>query len=215
MSARTESKSTNVVWQETTVTREQRERLSGHQGAVLWFTGLSGSGKSTLANAVEDRLHKLGTQTFVLDGDNVRHGLCSDLGFSDDDRTENIRRIGELARLFLEGGSVALTAFISPFKNDRDIARKVTPEGDFYEIFCDASLEVCESRDVKGLYAKARAGDIPFFTGISSPYEAPDSPELVVRTGELSIDKCVDQVVGLLVERGVIRIFSTDPAEVA
>jgi len=210
-----ENKSSNVVWQETTVTREQREQLNGHRGAVLWFTGLSGSGKSTLANAVEDRLHKMGSQTFVLDGDNVRHGLCSDLGFSDEDRTENIRRIGELARLFLEGGSVALTAFISPFKADRDIARKVTPEGDFYEIFCDASLEVCESRDVKGLYAKARAGDIPFFTGISSPYEAPEAPELVINTGGLTIDQCVDQVVGLLVERGVIKRVPTGPAAVA
>ncbi len=210
-----ENKSTNVVWQETTVSREQREELNGHRGAVLWFTGLSGSGKSTLANAVEDRLHRLGAQTFVLDGDNVRHGLCSDLGFSDDDRTENIRRIGELARLFLEGGSVALTAFISPFRNDREIARKVTPEGDFYEIFCDATLDVCESRDVKGLYAKARAGDIPFFTGISSPYEAPEAPELVVKTGELSIDQCVDQVVNQLVKRGVIKLVPTGPAQVA
>jgi len=197
MTDKRENKSSNVVWQETTVTREQREQLNGHKGAVLWFTGLSGSGKSTLANAVEDRLHKMGSQTFVLDGDNVRHGLCSDLGFSDDDRTENIRRIGELARLFLEG------------------ARKVTPEGDFYEIFCDASLEVCESRDVKGLYAKARSGDIPFFTGISSPYEAPEAPELIINTGGLTIDQCVDQVVDLLVERGVIKLVPTGPAAVA
>ncbi|MES9879752.1 MAG: adenylyl-sulfate kinase [Sedimenticola sp.] len=216
MTANTENKSSNVVWQETTVTRGQREQMNGHKGAVLWFTGLSGSGKTTLANAVEDRLHnKMGAQTFVLDGDNVRHGLCSDLGFSDTDRTENIRRIGELARLFLEGGSVALTAFISPFKCDRDIARKVTPEGDFYEIFCDASLDVCESRDVKGLYAKARAGDIPFFTGISSPYEAPETPELTINTGEHSIDACVDQVVDLLIARGVIRSVQTGQTEVA
>jgi len=214
MTSKAENKSTNVVWQETTITRELREKQTGHKGAVLWFTGLSGSGKSTLANAVEDRLYNMGVRTFVLDGDNVRHGLCSDLGFSDEDRTENIRRIGELAKLFLESGSVSLTAFISPFKADRDIARNVTPEGDFYEIYCDASLEVCESRDVKGLYAKARAGDIPFFTGISSPYEAPSNPELVVKTGENSIDECVDIVVDTLIERGVIKAVKV-AAEVA
>ncbi len=157
-------KSTNVVWHHATITRELREQQNGHKSAVLWFTGLSGSGKSTLAHAVEDRLYAMGVRTFVLDGDNVRHGLCSDLGFSDDDRTENIRRIGELAKLFLEAGIVVLTAFISPFRQDRELARSVVPHGDFYEIFCDSSLEVCESRDVKGLYAKARAGVIPQFT---------------------------------------------------
>lgn len=214
MNAKVDNKSTNVVWQETTVTRELREQQTGHKGAVLWFTGLSGSGKSTLADAVEDRLYSMGVRTFVLDGDNVRHGLCSDLGFSNEDRTENIRRIGELAKLFLESGSVALTAFISPFKADRDIARSVTPEGDFYEIFCDATLEVCESRDVKGLYAKARAGVIPHFTGISSPYEAPSTPELVIKTGENNIDQCVDEVISVLIERGVIKAVQ-GAAEVA
>lgn len=208
------NKSTNVVWHNATITRELREEQNKHKGAVLWFTGLSGSGKSTLAHAVEDRLYHLGSRTFVLDGDNVRHGLCSDLGFSDEDRTENIRRIGELAKLFLESGSVVLTAFISPFREDREIARNVTPHGDFYEIYCEASLDVCESRDVKGLYAKARAGEIPFFTGISSPYEAPNSPELVVNTGEKSVDECVDQVINLLIERGVVQPY-TGPAAVA
>ncbi|WP_428623307.1 adenylyl-sulfate kinase [Sedimenticola sp.] len=201
------SKSTNIVWHNATITRELREKQNGHKGAVLWFTGLSGSGKSTLAHAVEDRLYHMGSRTFVLDGDNVRHGLCSDLGFSDEDRTENIRRIGELAKLFLESGSVVLTAFISPFQADREIARNVTPHGDFYEIFCDASLDVCEERDVKGLYAKARSGEIPHFTGISSPYEAPQAPELVVNTGEQSLEACVNQVIALLAKRGVIETY--------
>ncbi|WP_260293038.1 adenylyl-sulfate kinase [Sedimenticola hydrogenitrophicus] len=214
MSDKKAGKSTNIVWHNATITRELREKQNGHKGAVLWFTGLSGSGKSTLAHAVEDRLYHMGSRTFVLDGDNVRHGLCSDLGFSDADRTENIRRIGELAKLFLESGSVVLTAFISPFQADREIARNVTPHGDFYEIFCDASLDVCEKRDVKGLYAKARAGEIPHFTGISSPYEAPQSPELVVDTGEQSLEKCVDQVIELLAQRGVVETYK-GPAAVA
>ncbi len=201
-----DEKSTNVVWHHATVTRELREQQNSHKSAVLWFTGLSGSGKSTLAHAVEDKLHAMGVRTFVLDGDNVRHGLCSDLGFSDDDRTENIRRIGELAKLFLEAGIVVLTAFISPFRQDRELARSVTPHGDFYEIFCDSSLEVCESRDVKGLYAKARAGVIPQFTGISSPYEEPTTPEAHVETGTQELDACADQVIKLLSDRGVINL---------
>ncbi len=203
-----ETKSTNVVWHKPTITRGLRQKQNQHSSTVIWFTGLSGSGKSTLAHALEDRLYHLGTRTFVLDGDNVRHGLCSDLGFSDDDRKENIRRIGELSKLFLESGTVVLTAFISPFREDREIARSVTPHGDFIEIFCDASLNVCESRDVKGLYAKARAGVIPHFTGISSPYEEPVAPELSVDTGNKSIKECVDQVLNLLVEREVIQPYS-------
>lgn len=199
-------KSTNVVWHHATVTRELREKQNNHKSAVLWFTGLSGSGKSTLAHALEDRLHKMGVRTFVLDGDNVRHGLCSDLGFSDNDRTENIRRIGEIAKLFLEAGVIVLTAFISPFRQDRELARSVSPHGDFYEIFCDASLEICESRDVKGLYTKARAGVIPQFTGISSPYEAPDAPELRVDTGEAPLEECVEQVIKLLANQGVVNL---------
>jgi adenylylsulfate kinase len=197
-------KSTNVVWHHATITRDSRQQQNNHKSTILWFTGLSGSGKSTLAHAVEDRLHKLGCRTFVLDGDNVRHGLCSDLGFSDEDRTENIRRIGELSKLFLEAGVIVLTAFISPFRQDRELARSLVPHGDFLEIYTDSALEVCESRDVKGLYAKARAGIIPHFTGISSPYEEPESPEQKVDTGNLDLDTCADQVVEMLCNRGIV-----------
>ena len=163
----------NTVWHEHTVTRAEREALNDHKGAIIWFTGLSGSGKSTLANALEDRLNKLGKRTYVLDGDNIRKGLNKDLGFSDEDRVENIRRIGEVSKLMLDAGIIVMTAFISPFKQDRDIVRGLVGEGEFFEIFCDADLDICEERDPKGLYKKARAGDIPEFTGISSPYEAP------------------------------------------
>ena len=196
-------KSTNVVWHHATVDRSMRERLNGHRSVVLWFTGLSGSGKSTLAHAVEERLYAQGCRTFVLDGDNIRHGLCGDLGFSDQDRVENIRRIGEVAKLFVEAGVIALTAFISPFRSDRDRVRGLVLHGDFIEIFCNAPLDVCESRDVKGLYKKARTGEIKAFTGISSPYEPPENPELVVNTGRLSLDECADQVLDLLRSRGV------------
>ena len=171
----------------------------------MWFTGLSGAGKSTLAHAVEERLHQMQCRTFVLDGDNVRHGLCSDLGFSERDRIENIRRVGEMAKLFLEAGVIPLTAFISPFRSDRQRVRSLVPHGEFLEIYCDSPLEVCESRDVKGLYARARSGEIRDFTGISSPYEEPESPELVVNTGSAPLDACVDQVITLLRERGIIR----------
>lgn len=198
-------KSTNTVWHHATITRAAREKLHQHRSVILWFTGLSGSGKSTLAHAVEDYLHHLKISTFVLDGDNVRHGLCSDLGFSNADRVENIRRIGELAKLMTEAGVITLTAFISPFKSDRNTARNLVPHGDFLEIYCECSLETCEQRDVKGLYKKARAGQIPFFTGIASPYEAPENPELSVDTQNLSLEDCVQQVIGLLVERGIIK----------
>ncbi len=198
-------KSTNVVWHNATVTRKRREEQNGHKGVILWFTGLSGSGKSSLAHAIEEQLHQQGCRTFVLDGDNVRHGLSSDLGFSDKDRVENIRRISEVAKLFLEAGVIVLTAFISPFRAERATARKVVPHGDFLEIFCDSSIEVCEGRDVKGLYKRARAGEIPEFTGISSPYEAPSTPELKVLTGEDTIESCVDQILQLLAERGVLK----------
>ena len=198
-------KSTNTVWHHATITRSDREALHKHKSAILWFTGLSGSGKSTLAHAVEDHLHKTGISTFVLDGDNVRHGLCSDLGFSDHDRVENIRRIGELAKLMTEAGVITLTAFISPFKGDRDAARKLVPHGDFLEIYCQCPIETCEQRDVKGLYKKARAGEIPFFTGIGSPYEAPERPELVVNTHELTLDESVQSVLNLLMQRGIIK----------
>lgn len=199
-----DKKSTNVVWHHATIDRAAREKLNGHKSAVLWFTGLSGSGKSTLAHAVEDRLYHMDCRTFVLDGDNIRHGLCGDLGFSDEDRVENIRRIGEIAKLFVEAGVFALTAFISPFRADRDRVRGLVMHGDFIEIYCKASLEVCEERDVKGLYKKARSGEIPAFTGISSPYEEPEKPELVVETGKLSLDECADMVIDLLRERGLL-----------
>jgi adenylylsulfate kinase len=199
------TKSTNTVWHHATVTRFDREALHKHKSVILWFTGLSGAGKSTLAHAVEDYLHNIGISTFVLDGDNVRHGLCSDLGFSDHDRVENIRRIGELAKLMTEAGVITLTAFISPFKSDRNTARKLVPHGDFLEIYCQCPIETCEQRDVKGLYKKARAGEIPFFTGIGSPYEAPEHPELVVSTHKQTLDESVQNVVNLLIQRGIIK----------
>ena len=187
--------STNTVWHNATVTRERREKLNGHRSTILWFTGLSGSGKSTLAHSVEERLHQLGCKTFVFDGDNVRHGLCGDLSFSDLDRKENIRRIGEMVKLFLEAGTISLTAFISPFKEDRVKIRSMVPEGDFVEIYCRCPISKCEERDVKGLYKKARNGEIPHFTGISSPYEEPENPEIVVDTdGSFSLDETVKTI---------------------
>jgi adenylylsulfate kinase len=199
------TKSENVVWHHATVTRQRRESLGGHKGVVLWFTGLSGAGKSTLAHAIEERLHQLGSHTFVFDGDNVRHGLCSDLGFSNEDRTENLRRIGEMTKLFLEAGIISLTAFISPFRKDRERVRALIPHGDFLEIYCKCSIDVCENRDVKGLYKRARAGEIKDFTGISSPYEEPVSPELSLDTGSLSLEECVETVLELLKQRKVIK----------
>ncbi len=196
-------KSSDVVWQETHVSQNMREALNGHQGAVLWFTGLSGAGKSTLANAVEQRLHEMQARTFMIDGDNVRHGLCADLGFADADRVENIRRVGEVASLFVHAGVLTLTAFISPFRADRDKVRAIVGER-FIEVFCDTPLDVCESRDVKGLYQKARAGDIPHFTGISSPYEAPENPDVHVYTGRDDLADCVQQVMDVLLVKGVL-----------
>ncbi|MCC6301454.1 MAG: adenylyl-sulfate kinase [Gammaproteobacteria bacterium] len=200
-----DKKSTNVIWHQATIDRQMRETMNGHKSAILWFTGLSGSGKSTLAHAVEDKLHQRKCRTFVLDGDNIRHGLCSDLGFSDEDRVENIRRIGEVSKLFTEAGVIAMTAFISPFRADRERVRKLVKDGDFIEIYCKASLDICEQRDVKGLYKKARAGEIKAFTGISSPYEAPENPEIIVETGADPLDECADQVLKLLRERGILR----------
>jgi len=199
-----QKKSSNVVWHQATVTRKRREAANGHRSVILWFTGLSGAGKSTLAHAVEEKLYQLGARTFVFDGDNVRHGLCSDLGFSDADRQENIRRIGEMSRLIIEAGVIALTAFISPFRADRDRVRALADDGDFIEIYCRASVDQCESRDVKGLYARARSGEIKAFTGISSPYEEPLNPELIVETGSLPLDECVEQVLSFLQAEGVI-----------
>lgn len=197
-------KSSNTVWHHATIVRDDRERLNGHKSAILWFTGLSGSGKSTIANAVEARLFEMGCRTFVLDGDNVRHGLNGDLGFSPEDRVENIRRLGEVAKLFVHAGVITLTAFISPYRADRDRARGIQADGDFVEIYCRCPLEVCETRDPKGLYKKARAGEIKEFTGISAPYEEPENAELVLDTGKVGVEGCVDQVVAYLRGRGIL-----------
>ncbi len=200
----TKMKSSDVVWHHATVTRERRETLHGHRAVVLWFTGLSGAGKSTVAHALEERLHMMGASTSVLDGDNVRHGLCGDLGFSIADRTENIRRVGEVVKLFLDAGVISLTAFISPLRNDRRQVRQLVGDADFVEIYCKCSLETCEARDVKGLYKKARAGEIKEFTGISSPYEEPEEPEVVVDTDTQDIDESVDQLINYLRKRRVL-----------
>ena len=197
---------TNVVRHHSTITRAHREAQNGHRGVILWFTGLSGAGKSTLAHAVEEHLHQIGCKTFVLDGDNVRHGLCSDLGFSDQDRIENIRRIGEVAKIFMEAGIIVLTAFISPFRNERDRVRGAVEPGDFIEIYCDTPLDICETRDVKGLYKKARVGEILEFTGISSPYQIPEKPELIVNTGTVTLDACVKQIIVEMIKRGVCAL---------
>lgn len=204
MTSGKQTKSSDTVWHHATVTRQRRELLNNHRGAVIWFTGLSGSGKSTLAHEIEEQLHQRKARTFVFDGDNVRHGLCSDLGFSLVDRSENIRRIGEMAKLFVDAGVIALTAFISPLRKDRERLRQRIGQNDFIEIYCHCPLEVCESRDVKGLYRRARAGEIKEFTGISSPYEAPEQPDLIIQSGTESLDKCVERVLVLLAQRDVI-----------
>lgn len=195
---------TNIVWHEGYVSSEDFEKRNAHKGVVLWFTGLSASGKSTLAREVEWRLFSAGKQTFVLDGDNIRHGLNKDLGFSPAAREENIRRIGEVAKLFRENGTIVLTAFISPYKKDREIARQLLADGAFLEIYVECSVEECINRDPKGLYQKAIEGKIPEFTGISAPYEVPDAPELVVNTKELSLEESVEKVLGFLKEKGII-----------
>lgn len=187
----------NLTRHETSVRQEDRVRVSGQRGAVLWFTGLSGSGKSTVANAVELRLNQLGRLTYLLDGDNVRGGLCADLGFSDEDRHENIRRIGHVAKLFVDANLITLVSFISPFRQERRDARSLIGN-DFIEVFVDAPLQICEDRDPKGLYKKARAGAISDFTGISSPYEAPENPEIILKTGEESLDFSADKVLDYL-----------------
>lgn len=194
----------NLHWHEASTSRADRQYQNGHRSVILWFTGLSGAGKSTLAHAVERRLYEIGCRTYVLDGDNVRHALCSDLGFSAADRGENIRRIGEVAKLFIDAGMIILTAFISPYREDRARVRAMVGPEDFVEIYCRCDLETCEKRDVKGIYAKARQGAIKEFTGISSPYEVPENPDLVVDTGSLSLENCVDSVLLLMRERGVI-----------
>jgi len=199
-----EQKATNIVWHPGAVTRGDREALNGHRGCIVWLTGLSGSGKSTIAVELEKRLWDRGVRAYILDGDNVRHGLNKNLGFSPADRTENIRRIGEVAKLFTEAGMVAITAFISPYRADRDQVRALVPAGDFVEVHVDCPLEVCEQRDVKGLYQKARAGQIPEFTGISAPYEPPLAAELTIRTNTQPPDASARQVLEHLEARGVV-----------
>ncbi len=194
-----EKKSTNVVWHKMNVSREDREELLKQKGVVLWFTGLSGSGKSTVASSLEKRLHDMGKLTYTLDGDNVRHGLNSDLGFSDEDRVENIRRIGEISKLFVDAGVITIATFVSPFREDRQKVRDLLGK-DFVEIYIDCPIEVCEKRDPKGIYKKARAGEIKHFTGIDSPYESPISPEIVVSTHLNTLDECVDKLVDYLEE---------------
>jgi len=195
-------KATNITWHHADITPEDRERQNGHKAVVLWFTGLSGSGKSTLAHAVENALFERDCRTFVLDGDNVRHGLNKDLGFSPEDREENIRRIGEVAHLFTQAGVIALTAFISPYRADRDKARSIAGDR-FVEVYVKCDLAICEERDPKGLYKKARAGQIPEFTGISAPYEEPEKAELVIDTGAADLETCARQVLDYLESRGV------------
>jgi len=194
----------NIRWHESLVSRTQREQLNNHRSVILWFTGLSGAGKSTLAHAVEMALHERGCRTFVFDGDNVRYGLCADLGFGQPDRTENIRRVGEMAKLFIEAGVIALTAFISPYRADRDRVRALVAPDDFIEIYCHCPVEVCEQRDVKGLYVKARQGLVKDFTGISSPYESPENPELLLDTGSQSLEQCVMEILNLLKQRNIL-----------
>lgn len=196
--------SSNTVWHHATVTRERREAQNDHKSSVLWFTGLSGSGKSTLAHAVEEELHLRACRTFVLDGDNVRHGLCGDLGFDEASRNENIRRVGETAKLFVESGVIVLTAFISPFRQDRERVNSMFPHGDLLEIYCECPIETCAQRDVKGLYKRAYAGEIKNFTGIDSPYEAPENPELTINTDKLSLENSVEKVIELLKTREVL-----------
>jgi adenylylsulfate kinase len=198
-------KSQNITWHHSIITKEDREKLLGQKGVTLWFTGLSQSGKSTLATEVEKILHKKGYSTFILDGDNIRHGLNRNLGFSPEDREENIRRIGEVAHLFSQAGIINMTAFISPYRADRKKARDLAGEGEFIEIFCKCSLDACEKRDGKGLYKKAKAGEIPEFTGISAPYEKPENPEITVETDKVTIEQGVEKITSYLEKNGFIK----------
>ena len=197
-------KSTNIIYHNASVTHRRRNQLNKHKSVVIWFTGLSGSGKSTLAHAVEEILFNKGCRTFVLDGDNVRHGLSSNLDYSNKDRKENIRRIGEVTKLMMKAGLIIMTAFISPFKEDRIAVRNLIPDGDFIEIYCKASLETCEETDLKGFYQRARAGEIKNYTGIDSPYEVPDNPELVIDTDKETLDESVSRIVSFLQTKAII-----------
>lgn len=194
----------NLYWHNPSITIHDRWESNRHKSCILWFTGLSASGKSTLANALSRKLHDLGVKCYVLDGDNIRHGLNKDLGFSPEHRKENIRRIAEVAKLFVDAGLIVMTAFISPYKEDRDRARKLAKEGEFIEIFVKCCLEECERRDPKGIYKKARSGEIKEFTGISAPYEEPENPEIVVETDKFTLDECLDKIVGYLRVNGYI-----------
>jgi len=195
---------TNIVWHQHEINKDTRGESLGQKPRVLWLTGLSGSGKSTLANLLEKKLHEQGKHTYLLDGDNVRHGLCGDLGFSDKDRVENIRRISEVAKLFVDSGMVVLTAFISPFQADRDFCRNLLADGEFIEVFVDTPLEVCEQRDPKGLYKKARSGEIKHFTGIDSTYEAPQSPEVHLQYQDEPAEQTAERLFNLLEEKGLL-----------
>jgi len=196
-SRNTRQKAKNSYWSRSRITTGQREALNRHTGCIVWLTGLSGAGKSTIAVRLEQALYALRRRAYILDGDNIRHGLCSDLGFSHDDRTENIRRTGEVARLFADAGIICIAAFISPYRADRDLARRIAPRGKFLEVFVNAPLEVCEERDPKGLYARARAGELKNFTGVSAPYEPPVKPEIELNTNKLSVTECV----GIILKR--------------
>ncbi|BEV38290.1 adenylyl-sulfate kinase [Bacillus stercoris] len=194
----------NIIWHPAAISKSDRQSLNGHKSCVLWFTGLSGSGKSVLANAVDEKLYRRGIQSYVLDGDNIRHGLNKDLGFQTGDRIENIRRIGEVAKLFVDSGQMILTAFISPFREDRDMVRALFPKDEFFEIYVKCPLHVCEQRDPKGLYKKARNGEIKHFTGIDSPYEAPISPDFIIESDQISISDGADLIINELQNKGII-----------
>lgn len=197
--------SENIVWHQQTLSKTERSTLKNQRSAILWFTGFSGSGKSTVANALEQALHQRGYHTYLLDGDNVRHGLNKNLGFSAEDRVENIRRIGEVAKLFVDSGAIVLTAFISPYRVDRRLVRELVDDGEFIEVFVDTPLEVCESRDPKGLYKKARAGEIKGFTGIDDPYEIPEHPEITLHTDQKSVEESVVEILDELKARGYLK----------
>ena len=199
-------KPANTVWHHATVTRKRREKQNNHKSLVMWFTGLPASGKSTLAHAVEENLHQRGCRSMVLDGDNIRHGLCEDLGFTEEDRREHLRRVGEVIKLFVETGVIILAAFVSPFREGRQMVRSFLPSGDFVEIYCKCALEVCEARDKKRLYKRAKEGKVSDFTGISSPYEEPENPELIIETGTTTLEESVDKVIRMMELRGAVKL---------
>lgn len=204
----------NVVWHKVLVTRQMRESLNGHKSIALWFTGLPSSGKSTIAHALEKMLHDMGLKTYTFDGDNVRHGLCSDLGFSPEDRAENLRRIGEMIKLFLDAGIIALAAFVSPLKEDREKVKKIVGKENFVEIYCRCPVEVCKLRDTKGMYKKAETGEIKYYTGVSAPYEEPEKPDIVLDTHLFSIEECIEKVFNYIQDMILIKRESTPKASI-